>query len=155
MYATFELGAEEKQLKGDDSIIRIDANIQSMSWMNKTSVSATPSLAEYRKMFTNQEGWLATGNSNAMVGCTFTTCLSQQQDEFIKQKEKLFNSKLQHDLLTKQTVIATTSTQANTPSSSTNNNNNTQNILTRTNFNLRGHKTDVRIKKILLLFILN
>ena len=56
MYATFELGADEKRLKGDDSIIRIDANIQSMSWMNKSyaNSSPTPSFAEYRKMFNHQ-----------------------------------------------------------------------------------------------------
>lgn len=55
MYATFELGSDEIQLKGDDSIIRIDANIQSMSWMNKSlATSSSPNVAEYKKIFNNQ-----------------------------------------------------------------------------------------------------
>ena len=37
MYAVFEVGLEENKIKGEDSIIRIDANIQSISWMKNTT----------------------------------------------------------------------------------------------------------------------
>ena len=64
MYATFELN--------DDSIIGIDSNIQSLSWISKTS----------------KEGWIATGNTNAVVGCTFTTCLTEEQYDPIKKRKE-------------------------------------------------------------------
>jgi hypothetical protein len=37
MYATFEINGNDLLNKGDDSIIKIDSNIQSLSWMSKTS----------------------------------------------------------------------------------------------------------------------
>lgn len=38
MYATFEVNENDIKNKGDDSIIKIDANIQSLSWMSKSSI---------------------------------------------------------------------------------------------------------------------
>jgi hypothetical protein len=37
MYAVFEVGLEENKIKGEDSIICIDTNIQSISWMKNTT----------------------------------------------------------------------------------------------------------------------
>ncbi|RNA15944.1 tubby-related 4 isoform X1, partial [Brachionus plicatilis] len=56
--------------KGDDSIIKIDSNIQSLSWMSKVNIlsAESPDQSQF-----NQEGWLATGNGNFMVGCTHTS----------------------------------------------------------------------------------
>ena len=64
-----------------------------------------------------------------MVGCTLTSCLSE--DEYFKKREKLsyLNIEASQNL---QTVY-----------DNNNNNSTTQNIQNRTNFNLRGHKTDV------------
>lgn len=91
-----------------------------------------------------------------MVGCTFTTCLSDQQDEYLKQKEKqILNMKSNQTLVTQSSSSNTQTSSTNAPNitntpgtSSSNNNNNTNSssttaVLTRTNFNLRGHKTDV------------
>ena len=39
MYATLEIGEEDVLNKGDDSVIKIDSNIQSLSWMSKWSCS--------------------------------------------------------------------------------------------------------------------
>jgi hypothetical protein len=108
-----------------------------------------------------------------MVGCTFTTCLSEQQDEYIKQKEKQLNLKLLNESTTEKSIplssISTSNTQtissnisnttsnissvpvtssytnSNNNNTNSNGNSNGQNLLTRTNFNLRGHKTDVTI----------
>ncbi len=73
---------------------------------------------------------MATGNSNSMIGCTFTSCLSEKKDEFLKRKEKQSNIKIEasHNLWTTNNILSTS---------------NTQNVLNRTNFNLRGHKNDV------------
>lgn len=77
-----------------------------------------------------------------MIGCTFTSCLSEKKDEFLKRKEKQqSNIKIEagHNLRT------TNDNYNNTLST-----NNTQNFLNRTNFNLRGHKNDVIIIFILI-----
>jgi hypothetical protein len=76
-----------------------------------------------------------------MIGCTFTSCLSEKKDEFLKRKEKQSNIKIEasHNL-------RTTNDNYNNILST----NNTQNFLNRTNFNLRGHKNDVIIIFILI-----
>ena len=37
MYAVFEINSKDTQVKGEDSIIKIDATIQSLSWMSKSN----------------------------------------------------------------------------------------------------------------------
>jgi transglutaminase/protease-like cytokinesis protein 3 len=109
-----------------------------------------------------------------MVGCTFTTCLSEQQYEFLKAKETNVNTtKQQTDTPSeKETDLPpppppTTTTTTTTTSSNSENNQSmtsnpsttssspptpapksspsTANNLNRTNFNLRGHKHDIRL----------
>jgi hypothetical protein len=49
MYAVFEVNDKETLSKGDDTIIRIDTKIQSLSWMNKinnTPANSTVSAAQ-------------------------------------------------------------------------------------------------------------
>ena len=103
-------------------------------------------MVEYLK-----EGWLATGNSNSMVGCTFTTCFSEQQYEYLKSKEKLASVKKSKDSSSTTEADSTETTapasSSSTPDADINlvNFSNTNN-LNRTNFNLRGHKADVKFK---------
>jgi hypothetical protein len=132
-----------------------------------------------------QEGWLATGNTNSIVGCTFTSCISDQQYELLKQKElaqKLNKStpatavqQLQPDLsafsnmsyetaienassvmLTPQSPIPGTSAAATTTTSAENTNTTNNNTnLNRTNFNLRGHKSEVKNFFIIIFLLSN
>ena len=115
---------------------------------------------------------MAAGNSNSMVGCTFTTTLSEQQKEFIKQREERANKKVStqetlsvparpegdgaHPLIIPyaQSVSATnelnnsipnTSATSTSTSATTQTTTNTNLNLNRTNFNLRGHKSDIKL----------
>jgi len=175
MYALFEINDEETVDKGEDSIIKTHTSIQSLSWMNKTnSFLANPNsssasqesdqnLSEYaksndlkfKKYLNHQEGWLATGNSNFMVGCTFTTCLSEQQYDYLKTKEQSVNKPPQadkeampndnsptHPIETSDSVIEAAAAET-TPPTSSNLTSSSLSNLNRTNFNLRGHKHDV------------
>ena len=196
MYAFFEVNDQETIDKGDDKIIKTHTSIQSLSWMNKTnsfsnsfinSTSGSTSAqvnntsqdsdglseyakandAKFKKYLNQQEGWLATGNSNSMVGCTFTTCLSEQQYEYLRAKEKnILPNKLTSETSDKDSEIvqplidastatneqtvqntqSTVSANATTSISPNSNSSNLSNLnnLNRTNFNLRGHKSDVR-----------
>lgn len=196
MYAFFEVNDQETIDKGDDTIIKTHTSIQSLSWMNKSnsfsnaganSMSSSNSalvinstqdsdgLSEYakandtkfKKYLNQQEGWLATGNSNSMVGCTFTTCLSEQQYEYLQSKEKnkiinkspsetndkdsesvqpLVDASTATNEQTVQNAQSTISSNANSHTTPNSNSSTVSNLnnLNRTNFNLRGHKSDVR-----------
>jgi hypothetical protein len=77
-----------------------------------------------------------------MVSCTFTTCLNDQQQEYLKQKEERLKKKdhnTAHDS-NGPTNTTTNPTGASPVSESPNASN-----FTRTNFNLRGHKADVKL----------
>ncbi|CAF0825138.1 unnamed protein product [Brachionus calyciflorus] len=111
MYAIFEINSDDIKSKGNDSIIKIDSNIQSLSWMSKSNLlNNNNNLDCLTERQYQQEGWLATGNSNFMVGCTFTSCLIDNHNQ----------------------------DKSSTNSTSTLN-------LNRTNFNLRGHKSDIKL----------
>ena len=180
MYASLEINGQDLATKGDDSLIKIDANIQSLSWTSKSSFTQVTASrcneeeARFQKFLYYQEGWLAVGNANSMVGCTYTTTLSEQQRELIKQREeKLNKNKLNQELSINEVTSSSINTQAqinnDTPpsainpssSSSTSTHNNLPNTntqtattqtssnaninLNRTNFNLRGHKSDIKL----------
>lgn len=135
---------------------------------------------KFRKYLNQQEGWLATGNSNSMVGCTFTTCLSEQQYDYLKIKETNVNTGNKQEnqtaelptgkeaSTTEPTAALTnpaqdttntaeqnsqSSAQAQPSTSSSTSTATTQakpnlsnaNNLNRTNFNLRGHKHDIKL----------
>jgi hypothetical protein len=194
MFATFEYNSSDISNKGYDSLIKIDSNIQSLSWMSKTSIFQNSSSSNNNNSSTTaynnnnepiinlaiplakqsnndedlkfdkelyfQEGWLATGNSNCMVGCTFSTCLTEKQQELYRQRdEKLNNSKENSSSNTNQTNLnsalgseqvsssnypSSPNTTANTSAQNDSQNSAVYNF-TRTNFNLRGHKHDVKL----------
>lgn len=103
---------------------------------------------------------MATGNSNCVVGCTFT-CIKQSRDDCGKSRTREINkdkeaaAKVIGSSAAATTTTTTTagrsipqqlvsssldSQSSNTPAASTQRN---QTNLNRTNFNLRGHKSDV------------
>ncbi len=175
MYAFFEINDEETVNKGEDSIINTHTSIQSLSWMNKTNSFSTnassashdtdPNLSEYvqsndlkfKKYLNQQEGWLATGNSNFMVGCTFTTCLSEQQYGYLKTKEANVNKPVEDGIQidieaapkdnipsnSANTEVVSEPGTTSAPTTSNSSSLSSLNNLNRTNFNLRGHKNDV------------
>jgi hypothetical protein len=98
-----------------------------------------------------------------MVGCTFTTCLSDEQYDYLKTKEKQTikvqtdsNNEKDNEAAASSIAAVPSTDQTLNPNSSSNareetsnpqtttltNYSNTNN-LNRTNFNLRGHKADV------------
>ena len=215
MYAALEINETDILNTGDDSVIKIDSDIQSLSWMSKSSFTAVANSitanklseeeARLQKFLYYQEGWLATGNTNFMVGCTFTTTLTEKQNEFVKQRDdKLLSSakkaaKIETSesepttsttvtttsepsatesqtlisntntstatnttssnnaapattLNTTTTTTTTTNTTANTSASvpatqtaTTQTTSNSNINLNRTNFNLRGHKSEIKL----------
>ena len=89
-----------------------------------------------------------------MVGCTFTTCLSNVQQEHRKRREEKFKQ----ETAATETVSAasqrnaenaassfTTTTASSSSSSGSSGNSSTLTNLARLNFNLRGHKAHVRL----------
>jgi hypothetical protein len=109
-----------------------------------------------------KEGWLATGNSNSMVSCTFTTCLNEKQQEHARIKYERLRKAM--DLAAAapttsdaSTTTTTTSAQSTTqqppaptptsptPAAVAAETSNSSSNFTRTNFNLRGHKADVKL----------
>lgn len=103
---------------------------------------------------------MATGNSSSIIGCTYTTCLSEQQQEYLKAREEKMKKKevatpTSSDIITPVTTStnATTSSiesptssqtqpQPNQTSSSSSSSSST---MSRANFNMRGHKVDVKL----------
>ena len=96
-----------------------------------------------------------------MVGCTFTTCLTEEQYDLIKKREENSSKKKeanslddpQQPILNPSTSPASTSSSstatpvAATASSQTATTQTTSNTnhLNRTNFNLRGHKSEIKL----------
>jgi hypothetical protein len=156
MYASFETNSNEILNKGQDSIIKIDSNINSLSWMSKSTYSNqllnnSNNSNQLDKFLYYQEGWLATGNSNCIVGCTFTTCFTEQQYAILKSKAEKQN-KLKE--ISNNNTLNSQNSDAITQSNTANNNSvnaaeqTTINYnLTRTNFNLRGHKSEIKFVK--------
>jgi len=176
MYASLEVNGHDLATKGDDSLIKIDSNIQSLSWTSKSSLTQVTANAAHRhnedetrfqKFLYYQEGWLAVGNANSMVGCTYTSTLSEQQRELIRQREEK-SIKSRSWCLNSQEItsvdVSTTTTTTETPSvlvpptlppppppsnntqaATTQTSNNVNINLNRTNFNLRGHKSDIKL----------
>jgi len=182
MYASLEVNGHDLATKGDDSLIKIDSNIQSLSWTSKSSLTQVTANAAHRhnedetrfqKFLYYQEGWLAVGNANSMVGCTYTSTLSEQQRELIRQREeKSIRSRSwclnSQEITSVDASTTTTNANAETPSvlvpptlpppppppsnpaantqaATTQTSNNVNINLNRTNFNLRGHKSDIKL----------
>jgi tubby-related protein 4 len=89
MYAYIELS----------NATRTDSIIQSLSWMNYSSISTSNQDSANDRYSNLHDGWLATGNTNHIVSVTYT---SMKSDEYVIPPD-------------------------------------------RTNFNLRAHRTEVRL----------
>ena len=95
-----------------------------------------------------------------MVGCTFTTCLTEEQYDLIKKREENSSKKkeanslgvTQQPILNPSTLTASTSSSptatpaatANSQTATTHIGSNT-NHLNRTNFNLGRHKSEIKL----------
>ena len=88
-----------------------------------------------------------------MVGCTFTTCLTEEQYDQIKKREENSSKKKEANSLDdSQQPISNPSTSTATPAaatassqSATTQTASNTNHLNRTNFNLRGHKSEIKL----------
>ena len=178
------------------SLITIDTNILSMSWTSSnsqaaattattnpasatsnttssrsTAIGTNTSAADDSRSANYQEGWLATGNANAIIGCTFTTCLSKQQQ--LARSMRAAAAKAAATATTTnntttngniKTLDIGTNATANTPASSPSSSSPAPSsssppatpatpatpaaaavTLTRKNFNLRGHKNEIKL----------
>lgn len=91
-----------------------------------------------------QEGWLATGNTNCMIGCTSTSVLYSQPNRNFRHLAAQ-NPALDGGDPDKKS--STRSQQTPTPAPNTTDSQTTRNQLNlnRSNFNQRGHKSDVSV----------
>jgi WD40 repeat protein len=95
-----------------------------------------------------QEGWLAAGNANSVVGCIYTTCLTEQQREMIrKHKESTKNTTPSEPNQVGTITNAANPASSNSPSNETPVQSSLNTNLNRTNFNLRGHKSEIKLVK--------
>jgi hypothetical protein len=116
----------------------------------KSSQEAQSSLEGFIR---NQEGWLACGNSNAAIGCTYTSCLSDEQIEYLKQRDKQQPctsasaniEESQPDRQSSPNNPNTTLTSQSQSSAIAQLSTSSQTNMNRTNFNLRGHKSDIKL----------
>ena len=76
MYATFEINGNDLLNKGDDSIIKIDSNIQSLSWMSKTSPMSMNQIMFQHSHILNQI------NTNSNINDNFDKKLKEQELNF-------------------------------------------------------------------------
>jgi hypothetical protein len=150
MFATFEVTSSELGIKGPNSIISIDSPINSLSWMSKsTFASQHKSSPLLDKFIYYQEGWLASGNVNSMVGCTFTTTLTEQQNEWLKARDEKLKEAAQASTQSQPSTAGSLPSPVTTApvASPTNGSSSLAHNLNRTNFNLRGHKSEIKFVK--------